>query len=132
MDLVSPQTLSVLGAALALLGGAVLFLDLRGNKIQETVRNVEIHIGRLQQQIEDIDQNPIPRGEASVHGQDLGEVWDILQDGAKQANQKNRDIQLGLLEKVNEQVDRHRRAQVWAIFLVLSGGLLQLFASQIR
>ena len=132
MDLVSPQTLSVLGAALALLGGAVLFLDLRGNKIQETVRNVEIYIGRLQQQIEDMDQNPIPRGEAIVHGQDLGEVWEIMRDGAKQANQKNRDIQLGLLEKVNEQVDRHRRAEVWAIFLVLSGGLLQLFASQIH
>jgi hypothetical protein len=132
MDFLSPQTLSVIGAALALLGGVILFLDLHGNKIQEAVRNVEIHMGRLQQQIDDMDKKPIPRGEAAVQGQDLGEIFEIMRDGAKMANEKNTDIRLELLEKVNEQLDKHRRAEGLANFLVIFGGLLQLVASQIN
>lgn len=123
-----PQALGFLGGAFSLVGGAVLFLDLRSNSTEETRRRVEIYMERLQQTLDEMAKSPIPPGAGTVHGQDLGEIWDIVKAGGEQANAINRNLHLELLETIDRDVAKHRRAATWATALVITGGILPLIA----
>lgn len=130
MEGFNPGLLSLLGASLGLLGTAILFLDLRGDTVQDKVREIQIYIGRLQQQIDELAREPKPANSATLQGQSFGDIFDILRDGAQQANAKNTDLSLDLLEQVSREREKHRRAVGMSIVLILVGGILQLVAAQ--
>ena len=125
-DYIQPFWFNILGGVLALAGTAVLFLDLRGDSIAAKASDVQIYIGRLDQQIEELSQIPKDRGLKTPEGIDIGEAFEIMYEGARAANRKNRDTYLNLLEEVKTEQDKHRWAQKIAIALVLLGGCLQI------
>jgi hypothetical protein len=129
LDLVQPYWLNALGAAFALLGTAVLFLDLKGDSISSKATDVQAYIGRLDQQIEDLAEQPKERGFKTPEGVDIGEAFDLLYQAAKIANRKNRGTYLGLLDEVKAEAQKHRRALKTAIALVILGGCLQVIAA---
>ncbi|MDB6061740.1 MAG: hypothetical protein JWM78_1843 [Verrucomicrobiaceae bacterium] len=119
----------VLGGGLQLIGSAVLFLDLRGDRIAQKATEIQIYIGRLDEQIEDIEKEPKERGMKTREGIDIGEAFDIMEQAAKLANRENKKKHLNLLEEVLAETAKHHRAQTAAIVLVLLGSVLQIISA---
>jgi hypothetical protein len=129
LDLIQQWWLAFLGGGLQLIGTAVLFLDLRGDRIAEKATELQIYIGLLDEQIEDLEKEPKQRGMKTPQGTDIGELLGITEDAAKLANRKNREKYRGLLNDVLAEAEKHRRAQGIAISLVLLGSVLQIVSA---
>jgi hypothetical protein len=121
--------LAVLGGGLQLIGTAVLFLDLRGDRIATKATEIQIYIGLLDEQIEDLEKEPKQRGMKTREGIDIGEAFDIMEQATKLANRENRKKHRRLLDEVLVEAEKHRRAQGIAIVLVLVGSVLQIISA---
>ena len=126
IELLEQFTISKIGGLLTLIVSTILFLDLRGERIQSKVRDVEIYIGELQgiidKKITKIDENGLPPA-----AQEFNEIVDILEAAEKEAQTKNQKIRTNLLSQIQEEQQKHKRAQTIAMLLVLIGGVLALF-----
>lgn len=121
--------LAVLGGGLQLIGTAVLFLDLRGDRIAKKATEIQIYIGLLDEQIEELEKEPKQRGMKTREGIDIGEAFDIMEQATKLANRENRKKHRNLLDEVLAEAEKHRRAQGIAIGLVLLGSVLQIISA---
>ena len=129
LDFIQQWWLAFVGGGLQLVGTAVLFLDLRGDKIAEKATQVQIYIGQLDEQIEDLEKESKARGMKTPEGIDIGEAFEIMENGVKGANRKNRELHRKLLNEMLEEAGKHRRAQLIAIILVLFGSVLQIISA---
>jgi hypothetical protein len=129
LELIQQWWLAVLGGGLQLIGTAVLFLDLRGDRIAEKATELQIYIGMLDEQIEDLENESKLRGMKTPEGADIGELLGITEDAAKLANRRNRVKYRDLLNDVLAEAKKHRRAQGVAIGLVLLGAVLQIVSA---
>jgi hypothetical protein len=127
-DLITPSTLNIVGVAFALLGTAILFLDLRGDKVSGKARETQIYIAKLDQTINELRAIPKDRGMVTEEGIDIGETFEMMEAGAEEAQVKNRQTHIDLLDEIDTQAKKHRAAVALAVALVLFGGLLQLVA----
>jgi hypothetical protein len=121
--------LAVLGGGLQLVGTAVLFLGLRSDRIAKKATQIQIYIGQVDEQIEDLENQPKRRGMMTREGIDMGEAFDIMEQAAKLANRTNRKQHRYLLDEVLTEAAKHRRAQLAAIVLVLLREDLQILSA---
>lgn len=121
--------LAVLGGGLQLIGTAVLFLDLRGDRIAKKATEIQIYLGLLDEKLEDLEKEPKPRGMKTREGIDIGEAFDIMEQATKLANRENRRKHRRLLDEVLVEAEKHRRTQAIAIVLVLVGSVLQIISA---
>ena len=120
----SPQLLNWTGIAFALLGSAILFIDLQGDDTQRKVRELLAYNRAVEKSGKGIVVGP--RGKPKDGELDLADIEQLMADAVDGAIERNKDLHVQVLEQMDEAADRHRRARNFAIFLVLVGGLLQL------
>ena len=121
--------LAVLGGGFQLIGTLVLCIDLHGDRIAQKATEIQIYIGRLDEQIENLENEPKERGMKTRGGTDIGEAFSILQEAAKRANRNNKNKHLDLLEEVLAESAKHRVALQIAIGLGLLGSFLQFICA---
>lgn len=129
LGLVEPWALNLVGGLFALAGTAILFLDLRGDQFSSKATDVQIYIGKLDKQLDELRELPKDRGFTTPDGIDIGEAFEIMEKATEGANKRNRDTHIQLLEKMKAHEAKHRAAQKAAITLVLVGGLFQILAA---
>ena len=126
LNLFHLEWLDKVGGLLALLGSAVLFLDLRGDAVASKLRGLEIHIGELDR----IMEKKVPRidtqGVSSAEADAFNAMVDIVEDAEKGAQAENRKLRTALLKQIQAAQAKHRGTQRIAIALVLLGGALAL------
>jgi len=115
------------GSSLSLFGILILVIDMTSDKMKLELQNVTLHLGRIDQQIKELEVVPKDRGyilEGENGSIDIGQSLEILEDAAKEANKKNKEIELNLIEKIRDNHSKHMRARLVASILVSIGSVL--------
>jgi hypothetical protein len=135
MAMLDAETCVFVGSSLSLFGIVIFLIDMLSDKMKLQLQNVTLHIGILNQQIEALEETSKERGYIldNEHGSiDIGQTFEVLEAAAKEANKKNREIELTLIKNIRDSHSKHFRARVAAsVFLVIGavfsffGGILQ-------
>ncbi|WP_057831482.1 hypothetical protein [Colwellia sp. TT2012] len=124
------ETFIFVGYSLSLFGIVIFLIDMFSDKMKVQLQNVTIHIGKLNQQIKELEVIPKDRGYIleNEHGSiDIGQSLEILEDAAKEANKNNIELELALLEQIRDSHRKHTRARLAASTFVVIGTVLSFF-----
>lgn len=126
-EIIQPEWIPKIGGAFALISSVILFLDLSGEGIKSTIRDLDIYVGKLDQTIEKYQTKPIETtGKSIPEVDEFNEMLSIVDAAEKEVEKKHKSMRIELLEAVQAAEEKHNNAQKSAIFLAVLGGILAL------
>ena len=121
--------LALIGAALAFIGGTVLFYDLRGQSQFTKAVEAEIHVAGLQKQGEEWKAMPKTGGVKTPEGIDIDEAIEIATLATEEATKTSEQTRLELLENILQRQEKLKGIERLAIELVVLGGAISVYAN---